>query len=302
MLFTTYNIHYGVGSDGKYDLGRIADVVAEADIICLQEIVRGWPQLGYTDQAAEIATRLNRYFRFHGPMEADSSHVEADGKIVSRRRSFGNAILSRWPILWSRGVLLPKTRLLRMFDFQRGYIEAVIAVPSGPLRIYCTHLSHIGLQQRLPQVDALMGAINRAPLTGSTWDALPTDRMHCAVPALDVSGGGRKENGYLFQEPSHEVPAAAIVAGDFNFQPGHPEYSAVCGAPSRFGPRATALHLVDAWIAADNVDEGVESCPGQGRIDHVFVTHDLASNVKRAWIDQAIVASDHWPMFVAFDL
>jgi endonuclease/exonuclease/phosphatase family metal-dependent hydrolase len=131
MLFSTYNIHYGVGADGKYDLTRIADAVAEADIICLQETVRGWPQNGYADQTAEIGRRLNRYFRFHGPMEADASTVSADGFITNRRRSFGNAIVSRWPILWSRGIMLPKMRLMNGFDLQRGYIEAAIAIPSG---------------------------------------------------------------------------------------------------------------------------------------------------------------------------
>ena len=39
MLFCTYNIHYGVGADGKYDVARIADVVAKADIVCVQEAV-----------------------------------------------------------------------------------------------------------------------------------------------------------------------------------------------------------------------------------------------------------------------
>ena len=112
MLFSTYNIHYGVGADGKYDITRIADAVAEADIICIQETVRGWPENGYADQTAEIGRRLNRYFRFHGPMEADASTVDADGRITNRRRSFGNAIVSRWPILWSRGVMLPKMRLM----------------------------------------------------------------------------------------------------------------------------------------------------------------------------------------------
>ena len=128
MLFGTYNIHYGVGADGQYDVARIADAVADADIVCLQEVTRGWPENGHADQTAEIGKRLNRYYRFHGPMEADASTVAADGTITSRRRSFGNAIVSRWPILWSRGVMLPKTRLAESFDLQRGYIEAVIAV------------------------------------------------------------------------------------------------------------------------------------------------------------------------------
>ncbi|WP_369011352.1 endonuclease/exonuclease/phosphatase family protein, partial [Escherichia coli] len=50
MLFCSYNIHYGVGSDGKYDLARIADIVAKADIVCLQEVTSGWKQNGFVDQ------------------------------------------------------------------------------------------------------------------------------------------------------------------------------------------------------------------------------------------------------------
>jgi endonuclease/exonuclease/phosphatase family metal-dependent hydrolase len=271
MLFSTYNIHYGVGADGKYDVARIADAVAGADIVCLQEVTRGFPDNGHADHTAEIGKRLNRYYRFHGPMEADASTVAADGTITSRRRSFGNAIVSRWPILWSRGVMLPKTRSGDTFDLQRGYIEAVVAAPSGPLRVYCTHLSHVAATHRLPQIAALMEAVDRAADVGATWDA-------AALPT------------FLFQEPPLPVPVSAIVAGDFNFTPAHPEY-----------PRATQS-LKDAWRVAGNAEENVESCPGDGRIDHVFVTPDLAAKVKRAWIDTGTVASDHWPVFVEFDL
>jgi endonuclease/exonuclease/phosphatase family metal-dependent hydrolase len=271
MLFATYNIHYGVGSDGGYDIARIADVLVDADIACLQEVVRGWPENGYADQTAEIGTRLNRYYRFHGPMDADASTVDADGRITSRRRSFGNAIVSRWPIAWSRGVMLPKTRLASGFDLQRGYIEAVVTAPTGPLRIYCAHLSHVGPVQRMPQVEALMGAVAGCKTVGTTWD-------------------GEGSGGFLFQEPALAVPASAIVAGDFNFTPNHPEY-----------PRVAASGLVDAWQAAGNGEEAVESFPGEGRIDHVFVTPDLAPKVRRAWIDHGTPASDHWPVFVEFD-
>ncbi len=283
MLFSTYNIHYGVGADGKYDVARIADAVAEADIVCLQEVVRGWPQNDYADQTAEIGKGLNRYFRFHGPMEADASTVDAQGRITSRRRSFGNAIVSRWPILWSRGVMLPKVRLANTFDLQRGYLEAVVAAPSGPLRVYCTHLSHVGTQQRLPQVAALMDAVNRAPTIGGTWDAAAGET-------------------FMFQEPAPAVPASAIVAGDFNFTPAHLEYPLVCGKPGPHGRLATAQHLSDAWTVAGNSEEGVDSFPREGRIDHVFVTHDLAPKVKAARIGHGIEASDHWPVFVEFDL
>ncbi|MGE5150636.1 MAG: endonuclease/exonuclease/phosphatase family protein, partial [Rhodospirillaceae bacterium] len=216
MLFATYNIHYGVGADGRYDTARIADVLAASDIACLQEVVRGWPQNGYADQTAEIGRRLNRYYRFHGPMEADSSTVDAEGRITSRRRSFGNVILSRWPIAWSRGVMLPKTRLLEGFDLQRGYIEAVVMAPSGPIRIYATHLSHVGSAQRLPQVEALLAAVRDAHSKGATWD-----------------GGGPNE--FMFQETPPAIPEAAIVAGDLNFTSDHVEY-----------PKMIAAGLIDA--------------------------------------------------------
>jgi len=267
MLFATFNIHYGVGADGRYDIARVADVLAKADIACLQEVVRGWPQNGYADQTAEIGRRLNRYYRFHGPMEADASTVDAEGRVTSRRRSFGNVILSRWPIAWSRGVMLPKTRLAEGFDLQRGYIEAVVMAPSGPIRIYCAHLSHVRPVQRLPQVEALLAAVRDADAKGATWD-----------------GGGPAE--FMFQETAPAMPQAAIVAGDLNFTPDHVEY-----------PKIVAAGLIDVCGRMEG-----ETCAGEGRIDHVFVTPDLASKVTRAWVDQSTPASDHWPVFVELAL
>ena len=38
----TYNIQYGVGLDGRYDLERIIDAVKDADIIAFQEVTRGF--------------------------------------------------------------------------------------------------------------------------------------------------------------------------------------------------------------------------------------------------------------------
>lgn len=38
MKFVTFNIQYGFGADGRYDLSRAARVVAGADIIALQEV------------------------------------------------------------------------------------------------------------------------------------------------------------------------------------------------------------------------------------------------------------------------
>ena len=74
------------------------------------------------------------------------------------------------------------------------------------------------------------------------------------------------------------------------------------GADGKYGRLATAEHLSDTWIAAGNSEEEVDCFPREGRIDHVFVTHDLAVRVRKAWIDYGIGASDRWPVFVEFDL
>lgn len=274
MLFASYNIHYGLGRDHRYDVGRIADVVADADVICLQEVVQGWALNAFADQAAEIADRLNRYAWFHGAFDADASAVGADGRITNRRRTFGNAVLARWPIREARGHLLPKTILSAEFDLQRSVVEAVISAPSGALRVYSLHLSHLAPGQRLPQIAALLELVHGAARRGGVWDNAATDLL-------------------VFSEPAPPVPASAVVMGDFNFTHTDPEYPMMGRAVAGDG-------LVDAWSQAGNAEDR-ESFPDYGRIDHCFVTADLASRVRRAWIDDTTPASDHYPLFVEIE-
>jgi endonuclease/exonuclease/phosphatase family metal-dependent hydrolase len=279
MLFATYNIHYGLGRDNRYDVARIADVVAAADVICLQEVAQGWQLNGFADQAAEIAERLNRHVWFHGAFDADSSAIGDDGRIVNRRRTFGNAVLSRWPIREARGHLLPKSALPAQFDLQRGVVEAVVAAPSGALRVYSLHLSHLTPRQRLPQLAAVLDLVASASRRGGAWDN---------------SASGL----FVFEEAAPPVPAAAVVMGDFNFTHADPEYPLVCGgAHSVRDGVAPGDGLTDAWVAAGNVEDR-ESFPGEGRIDHCFISGELAGQVMRAWIDDSTPASDHFPLFV----
>ena len=46
MRFVSYNIQYGKGRDGRFDLARIADAVRAADVIALQEVERYWLRVG----------------------------------------------------------------------------------------------------------------------------------------------------------------------------------------------------------------------------------------------------------------
>ena len=51
MQFVTYNIQYGLGRDGRYDLERTARVIEGADVVALQEVERFWKRSGNVDRS-----------------------------------------------------------------------------------------------------------------------------------------------------------------------------------------------------------------------------------------------------------
>jgi endonuclease/exonuclease/phosphatase family metal-dependent hydrolase len=99
MRIVTYNIHKARGLDGRVAIKRIADVLGDldADIIALQEIF-STPD-SRPGQMETLASTLGMYAAF-----GCNRH--------RRGRPYGNAILSRWPILESRHMDLtwPTTR------------------------------------------------------------------------------------------------------------------------------------------------------------------------------------------------
>jgi endonuclease/exonuclease/phosphatase family metal-dependent hydrolase len=66
LKLLTYNIHSGIGRDGRYDLDRIGDLLEEEapDVIALQEVNRGMHRTNRDDQPRLLANRLkmNEYF------------------------------------------------------------------------------------------------------------------------------------------------------------------------------------------------------------------------------------------------
>jgi len=145
MKCVTYNIQYGIGLDGRYDIGRIAEAIRGADVICLQEVTRNAPQNGGRDMVAEIRAALPDYFAVYGPnFEADvGSHLK-DGRAVEVFLQFGNMVLSKTPVRASRNLLLPRGRSYEKLNLQRGALEALIETPLGFMRFYSVHLDHRG--------------------------------------------------------------------------------------------------------------------------------------------------------------
>ena len=100
MKLVTYNTQYGVGRDGKFDLGRIAREVEGADIIALQEVTRNFARNGGIDMIERLAALLPDYFTAFGPaMDLDFGATDGKGRPLNKRFQFGNMVLSRSPIV-----------------------------------------------------------------------------------------------------------------------------------------------------------------------------------------------------------
>lgn len=285
MKCVSYNIQYGLGSDGVYDLARIADEVASADVIALQEVDRYWKRSGMVDSPAVLADHLpEHHYVFGANLDMDASFTE-NGRVVSRRKQFGTMILSRWPILSSRNFPLPKWGDRQHHSIQQGLLEAVIATPLGALRFYSVHLSHLSAATRLPQIERILEILATAPFEGGAW----------------CGGHPDPESGWL-EENEPPMPDEFVLMGDFNFAHSSPEYDRMIGgvAPGH-GRLTNRAGLVDAWVAAGHAEnEGSTHPNAKTRIDHCFVSASLSENVKRVTIDQAAVGSDHWPLWIRF--
>lgn len=287
MRFVSYNIQYGLGKDGSFDLERIAGEVASADVIALQEVERFWQRSGMVDQAAELARHLpDHHWVFGANLDMDADSADTDGRPVHRRRQFGTMLLSRLPILASRNHLLPKFGTLTQHSIQQGTLEAVIAPPAGPIRVYSVHLSHLAPETRLPQIEALLAIQQSAPAEGGAW-----------------CGGHPDPSAGWTEGRMPPMPRSAIFMGDFNFRPDSLEYTTLLGpATERYGRLLKIDGLVDCWTAAGRPEDSGCTCAGGGRIDYHFLTADLRQHIDNVWIDENAQGSDHQPVWLDLDI
>ncbi len=291
--FVSYNIQYGTGLDGRVDLDRIIEEIDGADIICLQEVEAHWRRTGMVNQAAEIAARLHDYYVAYGPgLDVDASFRGDDGRVVNRRRQFGNMVLARWPLSVVRNHLLPKLHLNWPLSLQRAALETVIEVPERRLRTISTHFAHVGGDERLRQAEALLHIIGHGARDGGAWSG------------RQFAAGWHDDGGPV------TMPTATVVMGDFNMTDDSPEYGLLCGDIHPIhGPLSTGDGLSDAWlVAGNNRALNTSTAPDGGatwgaeddakRIDLALVTSDLVEHIEKVWVDQKATGSDHRPVWL----
>jgi len=138
----TYNIHTCVGVDRRYDPRRISMVLQEidADIACLQEVDTCRPGERNADQWAYLGA-------------ATGCRVIKGTGVRQPRGRFGNAILTRFPVLAARLIDLT------VAGYEpRAAIDADVLIGDRVLRVVATHFG-LHAAERRQQANRLMAAL-----------------------------------------------------------------------------------------------------------------------------------------------
>lgn len=293
MKLVSWNVQWGRDAAGLVDLARTvreAQRLADFDVLCLQEITRGFHTLPGgpgDDQFAELAALLPGFT----VIEAIGADLGADpaadltdkavGEPTSkpaRRRQFGNALATRLPVAQVFRHLLPWPADPAAPSMQRVALEAVLDAPGGALRVLVTHLEFYSERQRLAQVDALRRFQQEAA-------------GHAAHPAPAENNEGP------FARTAR--PLSAIVCGDFNSAWGSAAYTRM------LDPLAGSPAFIDAWSTLHpgatppptaGIYDTAQWSDGPMTCDFVFVTEDLRNRLLRCEIDGTTQASDHQPI------
>jgi endonuclease/exonuclease/phosphatase family metal-dependent hydrolase len=260
----SYNIHRAIGVDRRFRPERIVEILADhdADIVLLQEVDEGAPRSRELDLAKELA------------LELGYEHYAVGHNVTLRKGRYGNATLSRFPILRERNIDL--TIGIRK---RRGCQHTTLSL--DPLR-------------GKPRAES-----EREDSEGEGSDQagprLEIFNMHLGLSARER----RQQVGLLASSPefaqlSHHC--ACIVGGDTNdwrsqLRPFFVEaLDFVCASDrhTRRGPRAIKTY---------------PSFSPRGALDRLYYRGPLQhDSVYRCRHKIAQVASDHLPLIADFSL
>ncbi|MEO5624330.1 MAG: endonuclease/exonuclease/phosphatase family protein [Dokdonella sp.] len=135
LRIATWNIHGGVGLDGRFSPDRIARVIAEldADVIALQEF-------GSRRIAFDMRAHLE---------EAGNARAIVMPTFSKHGSDFGNVVLSRF----HAGTATRRELGIAPRE-PRNAIDVIVETPAGPLRVIATHLG-LRASERFAQIAML---------------------------------------------------------------------------------------------------------------------------------------------------
>ncbi len=154
----TWNVHRGIGPDGRYDFQRVVALIERhaPDVVALQEV----DTRGIQDLEKQPLSVLSRTLGLHA--------VEAR-TIVAPDGHYGHALFSRWPIVAE--VRLDLTVRSRE---PRCAIGGLIETPLGHVHVRAVHfgLDPFERREQVRRVCAAVPAIDAAILLGDFNDWL----------------------------------------------------------------------------------------------------------------------------------
>lgn len=265
MKVLTYNIHGWRALDDRSNLDLLASVIAEsgADLVGLNEVFH--PAATPAGPAlAVLAQRLGMSYAFGPTVSAEPQPAHPP---------YGNALLSRWPILAFAAHHLPPMTTYG----QRGLLEARVLLPTGkPFTLYITHLDHRAEALRLEQWAA-----------AQTWLVRDRGRPHLVIGDFNA-----------LADTDYAAPADLARLRAYQSQRGWPN---------------PAFDLVAQVLKAGYVDAGGLTGAGasptfpaqdpERRIDYIFLPRTWAPAIagcRRVDTPAALAASDHLPVLAEF--
>jgi endonuclease/exonuclease/phosphatase family metal-dependent hydrolase len=211
----TFNIHHGLGADGRLDLDRTIAAIQglDAQLIALQELDKGLDRSGRVDQPSVIAgaTGLRVHFRptvtrpggrDYGIALASSEPLDVDFLTLPRwgDEEPRGAIITRW-----HGILVVATHLSTLRAARRaqvGVLASMIESEAGPTLL-------VGdLNDRGPG----LGPLRRAGLEFSSGRGPAWRRLRWPLPIDHIAGGGEVRivhSGTVTSDASDHVPVFA---------------------------------------------------------------------------------------------
>jgi endonuclease/exonuclease/phosphatase family metal-dependent hydrolase len=259
----TWNVWWRFESPDEREEAILAVIEKESpDVICLQEV---WAERRGEDQVERFADALE----YHA--------ARTDGPWFEER-SFGNAILSRWPVIDAEQHALPKD------DGTPGHRRALYAVtdsPFGPVPIVSVHLEH-----------RLDGTLVR--------------RRQAATLARVIAD----RRG----DPDRDFPV--IVGGDLNATPDSDEVRSLTGRSPLPVPGLLLMDCWEqagdgtsgvTW-SSENPHVGWSAWPNR-RLDYLFVSWPRPrpiGNPRRCWLTgtepiSGVQPSDHYAVVADFE-
>jgi len=155
LRVVTYNIHRAIGVDRRFRPERVVRILRhyDADLVLLQEVDEGAPRSRELNLAKELA-RATGY-----------PHFALGHNVSLRKGRYGNATLSRFPIVRERNIDLSVAQSWIRRGCQHTSVEVVAGQP--PLEVFNLHLG-LSARERQQQVELLSRSHEFSGVRGET--------------------------------------------------------------------------------------------------------------------------------------